>query len=373
MDNVSSLIRYLIGASRVKFEILEQLYSKVDTKGYRMGVMYVDAHSIFYRLFREKELAGAYTDGYQELVRDLVVGFLNVLGHYRRFMATRLHLDNDIYVVFCPNKPKYNTSLYPDYYKDKYKRYDISHPDYGFHAKAVREAYDFIVGLSPYFEGIYCISCPGVDEYAMMARMGFCDDIFYTIFSRNMYCTQFLKKNVVQLYNQRDKSHLITEKTCYSDGILFERKTVASDRLTPSMAPLLWSLGGCKDVGVEPTKSVSGISPMIRIANKMVDAFELTPDMSLQSFLEKVPTYLKSKVQLKSELSEIERRYKVLNANIAGAAITSDQIVKVKSQCYDIYNETELEQLNDLLALGEDDPDVIEIGNLNMSETPVYD
>lgn len=373
MTDSSSLVRYLIGASRVKFEVLESLYSGIDSSKYRMGVMYVDAHSIFYRLFREKDLASTYSDGYQPLVRDLVVGFFNVIGHYRRFMATRLHLDNDIYVLFCPYLPKYQAKLYPDYCKDKYKKYSIDHPDYGFHAKAVRDAYDFIVGLSPYFEGIYCIKCPGIDEFSMIGRMGFADDILYTIFSRNVYCVQYLQDNVVQFYNRRDKSHLITKSTCYSDGILMERKTEASEKLTPDMAPLLWTLGGCKDICMDPCNSVSGITQMVRIANKMVDAGDLVSGMSLQSFLDILPKYLKSKVSIASEKAELERRYKVLNGMIAGAAMTSDQIAKVKAQCYDVYNENELEQLNELLALGEVDPDLLEIGNLNMSEAPRYE
>ena len=108
MEDLTSLIRYLIGASRIKYEVLENLYATIPTMQYRMGVMYVDAHSIFYRLFREKDFSTVYADSMNELVRDLVVGFFNVIGHYRRFMATRLQLDNDIYVMFNPDLPKWH-------------------------------------------------------------------------------------------------------------------------------------------------------------------------------------------------------------------------------------------------------------------------
>lgn len=373
MDDLTSLIRYLIGASRIKYEVLEQLYAPIPTMQYRMGVMYVDAHSIFYRLFREKDLAASYSDSKVELVRDLVVGFFNVLGHYRRFMATRLQLDNDIYVFFNPDQTKYHKKYCSEYGKDRYKRYDVEHPDYGFHAEAIREAYKFIVSLAPYFEGIYCIDSIGADEFALMARMDFADDIFYTIYSRNMFCTQFVRKNVVQLYNRRDKSHIITEANCYAKGILYEKKTDASSDLTPGMLPLLWTLGGCKDVNVEPSSLVSGISPMVRIANKMVDAGDLTDGMSIHSFLDVVPKYIKTKVDMNDEREGLENRYKVLSAKVAGAAITPDQVAKVRSMCYDIFDETELEQLNELLALGEVDPELLEIGNLNLSEAVRYE
>lgn len=370
MDDTKSLIRYLIGASRIKYEVLEQLYATIPTMQYRMGVMYVDAHSVFYRLFREKDLATAYSDSEVELVRDLVVGFFNVLGHYRRFMATRLQMDNDIYVFFNPDQTKYHKKYCDEYGKDKYNRYDVKHPDYGFHAKAIRKAYKFIVSLAPYFEGIYCIDNIGADEFALMARMDFADDIFYTIYSKSLYCTQFLKKNVVQLFNRRDKSRVITEGTCYSKGILFEKKTSADEKLTPGMLPLLWTIGGCKDVNIEPTELISGITPMVRTANKMAAAGDLVDGMSIQSFLDVLPKYMKPGVEIDRE--ELENRYRVLSAKMAGAAITPDQTAKVQSMCYDIFNETELERLNDLLALGEVDPELLEIGNLNMSEAVRY-
>ncbi|MCM1295033.1 MAG: hypothetical protein NC311_05780 [Muribaculaceae bacterium] len=288
-------------------------------------------------------------------------------------MATRLQMDNDIYVFFCPDQPKYHKKYCPDYGKDRYKRYDTKHPDFGFHAEAIREAYKFIVSLSPYFEGIYCIDDIGVDEFTLMARMDFADDIFYTIYSRNMFCTQFIRKNVVQLYNRRDNSHIITEANCYEKGILYEKKTEASSKLTHDMLPLLWTLGGCKDVNVEPSSVVSGISPMVRIANRMVDAGDLTPGMSIQSFLDVAPKYVKSKVSVQADRAELERRYKVLSTRVAAAAVTSDQVAKVRSMCYDIFDETELEQLNELLALGEVDPELLEIGNLNLSEAVRYE
>ena len=206
-----------------------------------------------------------------------------------------------------------------------------------------------------------------------MAGMGFSDDTFYTIYSRNMYCTQFVKKNVVQLVNRRDNSRVITAGNCYSDGVLFDKKTEASDKLTPDMLPLIWTLGGCSDVGVKPSAVVSGLSPAIRIANKMAGAGDLVLGMSIQSFLDVAGQYVKSKVVFQSERKTLERRYKVLSAHMAGAAITADQVAKVKAMCYDVFGETELEQLNEILALGEVDPELLEIQNLNMSEAVRYD
>ena len=47
MFEETSLVRYMIGASRIKFEVLDKLYQGIDVSKYRMGVIYVYSHSIF--------------------------------------------------------------------------------------------------------------------------------------------------------------------------------------------------------------------------------------------------------------------------------------------------------------------------------------
>ncbi|MCM1532923.1 MAG: hypothetical protein NC114_11745 [Ruminococcus flavefaciens] len=364
----------MIGASRIKFEVLDKLYQEINTSKYRMGVVYVDAHSIFYRLYRDKNIANIYVDTKEELVRDIVVGFMNVLGHYRRYLATRLHLDNDIYVVFNRELPKYQAQFCPEFNSKLYKRYSKNDTSFGFVNEAIEVAWNFILGLSPYFEGIYCINNQGIDDFSLFAKLGFQDDIFYTIYSKSMFATQLLQSNVVQLYNRRDDSRLITKGTCYKNGILYELKTKADPGLTPDMLPLLWAFAGCGDVSVKTTKYIGKISTMIKIANQMIKTGDLVPGMSIQSFLDALPGHMPDKkLQLKVDRSYFIDRYRAMSAHMGAAAITSDQIARVAAQCYDIYNETELEQMNELLAAGAMDPELLEIMNLNMSEAFRYD
>lgn len=382
MEENNSLIRYIIGASRIKFEVLDQLYAGINMNQYRMAVMYVDAHSIFYRLYKERNLANLYSTNKSELIRDLVIGFLNVLGHYRRYMATRMGLDNDIYVMFNRESPRYNEKCYEGFNKKLYSRYNPDDPNFGFISSALEISWQFILGLSPYFEGIYCIDNTGIDDFALMSKLGFADDIFYTIYSKNMYGTQLIRPNVVQLFNRRDNSRLITEGSCYKNGILFDLKTKASEKLTPDMLPLLWTFSGCTDVSVANTKYVQRISTMIKAANNMANDGILICGMSIQSFLDSIGDYITSnnttsgcsiKLAIKIDRNQLIKRYRALSPQLAAAAITSDQWAKITAQLYDIYDENELEHLNDLLASGNVDPMLLEITNLNMSIAPKYD
>lgn len=378
-NNNNSLIRYIIGASRIKYEILDQLYAGISMSQYKMGVMYIDAHSIFYRLYKEKNLANLYSSNQGELIRDLVVGFLNVLGHYRRYMATRMGLDNDIYVMFNREPARYNVKQYEEFNKKLYKRYNCDDPNFGFITKSVELAWQFILGLSPYFEGIYCIDNDGIDDFALMCKLGFSDDIFYTIYSKSMYGTQLIKRNVVQLFNRRDNSRLITEGTCYKKGILFDLKAEASEKLTPDMLPLLWTFAGCGDVSMSGTKYVQRISTILKDANKMAEENILIPGTSIQSFLDTVGDYLGTgsngcsmRLTIKIDRNQLIKRYRALSPQLAAAAITPDQWARITAQLYDVYDENELENLNELLAAGHVDPELLEITNLNMSVAPKY-
>lgn len=433
-DN-GSLVRYIIGASRIKFEILDSLYGRTapfssnsspfsfssastdtspiptftplptasplapmsttrtdaDTKHaaqkqrnidyaakFRHAVMYIDAHSIFFRLYKYRNLASIYADSSEDLVRELVIGFYNVIGHYRRYMAMRMHLDNTIYVFFNTKSPKYNSMLYPEFSSKLIDRYSQKDPDFGFVNTALAQAWEFILELSPFFEGIYCIDNGGIDNVAAMGHFGFVPDTFYTIFSRSMYATQLLgwsrEDNVVQLFNRRDDSYLITPKTCYKRGILNGTKTKAVPGLSPDMLPFVWMLAGCRDVSMPATMYGKRTTGIVSVLNAMYTEGDLIPGMSINSFLDALPKYLKKppksnapvSLSLKIDRSYLIQRYRVLDARLSTAAVTPNQAAKLTAQIYDVYNESELEQLNEILAMGVS-PELLEIANLNMN------
>lgn len=387
-----NIVRSYLGAEKVKYATLNDLFNESglarEIPQYKGICMYVDAHCIFSRLFREPHLI-IISATEQMLIRNIVVGFFNILAHYRRYLATRLKKSNTIYVVFNTKQPDYNTLFIPSFNWATYLTYHTAAPEEAYIAHAVEQAWDFILKLSPYFEGIYCLTNQGIDNTAVIRKFGFDPEVFYLIYARSKYTMQLIQKNVAQLYSNRDNSRLITPKNVYKDGayrtVSKNPKVIADESLIPSQLPLLWSLCGCSDVCVEPTKHIGRMQMAIRIANEMVKANELHPDTSIQSFLDHVGSHIRSvdkrrwcppSLYIKIDYPLFIKRYKGLSAELSAAAITHSQWEQIQTQIYDIYDENALEELNEVLAdvtMLSTDADILQIENLNLSEAQYYD
>lgn len=370
-----SLVRNLIGVNMIRYEVLDELYEKIDCSQYKMAVMMVDGHAIFSRLFHMGKIDTTYAGAFDETVRDLVVGFMNVLGHYRRYMSTHMRLDNDIYVMFNRERPVYNCTYYRDFNLDRVERYDPEDPKNGFISQAVGMAWEFILGLSPYFEGIYCLNNQGIDDFALMARMEF-PDILVTVFTRSQYALQLLRPNYVQLCarNYKAKHQLITRDTCYNEGVFRKMKLKSNGSLTPEMLPLYWSILGCSDVNIKNTKLIPrGSTVLVPAMEKMVKDGLLSPDTTITGFLENLGIYVSlPAAQLKLAKSKIENSYKALSARLSALAITPDQLANISAQIYDVYDQQELDKLNDLLVHGSLDPEILNLESLNMSAASYF-
>ncbi|MCM1230062.1 MAG: hypothetical protein NC489_08015 [Ruminococcus flavefaciens] len=386
MERDKSLIRYIVGASRIKYEVLDDLIKgHKDLVGvnfqnnFRMAVMLIDAHSIFYRLYREKDLTAIYADSEDELVCDLVVGFMNAIGHYRRYLATRLHLDNDIFISFNMDPCKYQRSLVPDY-GDKYvQRYAKDNPTYKFINKALRKAWKFIVGLSVYFEGIYCIDMPGVDDFTTLLRaVPMSDHNLYINFTRNPIPLQLLSNstnelpNWFQLIGKRDNSIFVDKNDCIERVIMAERRLKASPYIGPGDLPYLWAVGGCQYVSMGQTKYARSIGEAIRMTNRLIEetGVHALYTLTLSQYCEGLAQLSKkSAIELKSLFPKIEKRFKAVNLYLSTGAVSNDQWMAIKAHIVDMFDQTELEKLNDMLVqMGGADPNILEIDNLNMSE-----
>ena len=111
-----NIIRSFLGMEKIKYSTLNELFQDTgliyEIPQYKEICMYLDAHCIFSRLLREPEYV-IVSATEQMLIRNIVVGFFNVLAHYRRYLATRLKKRNSIYVLFNTEQPDYNESLIP--------------------------------------------------------------------------------------------------------------------------------------------------------------------------------------------------------------------------------------------------------------------
>ena len=362
-----SLVKFLIGANCTKYDVLNDLFQDIDLSRYRNVTLLVDGHTVVSRLYHNRKIASVYAGSSAEMVRDLVVGFTNVLAHYRRYMASRMHLDNTIFVMFNRAEPTYNRRFCHTFNRERIERYDPNDPINGFTSQILDVAWGFVMGLSPFFERIYCLDNSGMDDFALMDRMDFDDDTLVLVLSTNVYATQLLRKNWIQIHPKRDKTYLITRKTCYKNGILKDVKYNASEKLTPEMLPLIWSIVGCDSMDV-PGLNVCSLKSLIHGMEKMADDGILTEKTTISGFLENLPSYVSLHVpQFKSSKSDIEDRYRALSTRLSSLAITNDQLTKIAAQVYDIYNQNELEQLNEILVQGRLDPEILQLENLNMS------
>lgn len=373
MDNVFSMIHYLIGRSRIKYTILDEIFRSVYIPKENHLVFHMDMSSILYRLYREKDLDTIQSVPYEVAVKDLVISIMNTIGHYRRYFTTRLGMSNTIILYFNQVEPSYQSIIFDKYRSSWYKLLNIKNMTFGPINQLVSDAVDFIKGIVPYFDGIYFLSSSGVDDYTainhvMKSRLY--KDCYHLIFSRNMLPTQLIGANCSQLYNKRDDSYLISNGTVFKNGILKGRKTGASDNLTPHSLPFIWTLGGCSDIDLKKSKFANGIADAVKLVNPMADQGFFSNSVSIQSFLKEFAKYTTkgSSVELKTIPENMVNRYRILNLDLCEAAMTDAQKINLWKGHIDLYDQTGLEEINDKLSSIGANEQLLEITNLNMSE-----
>lgn len=365
----TSMTRFMIGANQTRFDVLSEILGHVDLSVYNGVDIYIDGHTLFRRFFREKRNLPALLADEDDTVRDMAIGILNVIGHYRRFAATRLHMDNKIYAAFNRSSPKYQISRCEEYMEKRMASYNVEHPDYGFLNRAINKAWKFVVELSGYFEGVYCMNTPGMDDFAVFRKVGLAGGSrrLKIILSSDTRCYQLLGDGVVQVHPRRDSSFLVSAENCYGK-LLNGTKTKADPRLTAAMLPLLWSVAGLGEVSLGRTDLVSGMALMVKTANRMVESGDLMAGLSPDGFFDMLGKYLpKGRGIVKAFEGTLMDRYCALSIPLAATAIALDGQMLIASQIYDVYDQNALEELNGLLADGMIDPELLELGNLNMS------
>ena len=75
-----SMLKYLLGKTMIKYETLDTLFTNVYIKPDQV-VFHIDAWHVFKRFFRKKEASFFTTVPEDVLVREVVVGFINIIGY----------------------------------------------------------------------------------------------------------------------------------------------------------------------------------------------------------------------------------------------------------------------------------------------------
>ena len=119
---------YFTGSACIRFERLDELFKEVEVSDH--VVYHIDAESILFRLYRKRTLGMLSHSEREYLVVDLVIGFMNVLAHYRLYTASRLQAKSTILIYWNYILPEYQKSYYKNYRKNYYEKYDFDHSDY---------------------------------------------------------------------------------------------------------------------------------------------------------------------------------------------------------------------------------------------------
>lgn len=360
-----SLAKYLIGISRIKYDVLNELFENNSVNSDIVN-LYIDAHTIFQRMYRNNILSDLYSVDSDVLTKDIVIAFINTLGHYRRYMATRLKKTNRIFVVFNRKIPTYQSSIDDSYGEEFFGKYRSLNKDYGQLTEAINKAYDFIQGLVPYLEGIYCINNDKIEDFTVLHYLINHPDTkgdFNIVLTRNILGCQLLSKRCVMIYPKREKSRLYTADTCFK--LLVEDRKTESEILPVSAMAYYTALLGTKESGLS-TIGPRGTTAAVTLLNKMYTAGDLTEKTSINAFCESVNKYLK-KALSDIELNELQRRYKMYNLSLSSVAMTNSQRGKVDACLYDLYDQDGLDELNETLIRVTPDEEILELSNLNLS------
>lgn len=356
------MTKYLIGASRIKYEVLDELFKDIKINGDIIN-LYIDTDYVFYRLYRNNLLSDIFSVDEKIIITDIVIAFINTLGHYRRYFVTRHHHNCRIFTVFNTKIPTYQKHCNESYGIKYYEKYSKTNKDYAALTDIIKKAYQFIQGIIIYFDGIYCIENHKIDNLTTIEHLKRYDRSnieHHVIFTRNHIACQLLSGTCNMLYPKREHSFLVTAETCYK-GILQDRKTTAGN-MTPSTIPYAISLGGYTERDIE-APYCNGLIAAVKKLKKLWEKDLLTDTTSLDAFLEIVRREYKIEPSM---IGDIKNVYNSISLSNAAHALTSDQKSHIESWIYDLFDQEGLNKINELIVDLNPDADIIEFSNLNM-------
>lgn len=361
----------------IKYPVLDTFLP--DTVGSRDPIiLHIDADAIIYRLFRKKDLSLIYSVSKDTAVKDVVVGMVNVIGHYRRYIITKLRRNCIIYLYYNTMTPPYQEAMYPGYRASWYRLFNQLHPEYGVVTEIMNKAIPFVASILQYTTGNYMIDNQGVDNptainyfIRKIERTARSDrrwsDALHIIFSRSVVPLQLLNDNTIQLYPKRDKSYIITANTAYSKGIMEGKKSQASDLLRPPSIPYVIMLGGLKDLDMKHTPYARGLTRAAVLISRAIrhDREQYLPDL----VLDRLTPLVNDPKRFVQDREQMKYRYNAVALSKSMYAITKSIMIRMESSIVDLYDQNALEEINNLLSQIDADENLIEITSLNLSRT----
>ena len=117
----------------------------------------------------------------------------------------------------------------------------------------------------------------------------------------------------------------------------------------------------------------SAVNHSVKVLNRMVEDGIVLDNMPVGYFIDAVKPYLRNKhIGFCFERSHMENRYFVLNPRLGVPMLTDAERLRMGSSIVDLYDENELERMNQQLADMSGEPNILNLENLNMSEGIIY-
>ena len=426
MQNIDliSLADMLIGASMIRFDILDQLFEPIKIKQ-KQVVFHLDLNAILCRIYQKNTwTADALSQVDPNMLKlRIIISVLNAIAHYRKYMTFRLRKKNTIVVTYDYQLTAHQKKNYPKLQEEHMDSYRIDHPVFGPINQVIREAYSYIQAVCSYLDDIFCIDPDtGVDSVTTMGLVKQdkrYQDSFHILFTRNLIAGQLCDDHTVLIYNKREHSKLLTDKTIISDGLMMEERRTrkntrekAQEKLTPAMVPYVITITSTRKISTAVKSFRWSLEDGIHIILEMLDRKLITNQVSIYSFLdglEQLMTERKSKKktrkkrkkklkmgkQFKQQMEawliehppappavdpipdfvinnktyeELIGRYRAVAFSITSAAVTKQQILKIYSRMYNLYNQEYLEELNEILSVLGPNARFIEISILSQND-----
>ena len=362
-----SMTNILIGASRIKYTVLDDLFKPIKVPSDHAVNFIIDGYAMLYRLYQADYLSDiAHVDD-DVFIQEFVSACMNTFAHYRRYIATRMKRTNRIFIVFNRIAPEYQAKLIEEWGEEYYARFFPDDIGFGPMNQLMNKAIGFVKELCQYFTDIFYLDTDGIEDHAAVYTLLHEYDKTYTIIlSRNEIMLQYCSKICSVLYPKRDDSQLITSDTVgtfYFRKQKFDPKHINSDNIRHILCT-----SGIKSRDIK----APGIRGSVRIGkaiDKLIDSGEYLENMNAARFIKKVNNVLKSPYT-DSQAERIYQLFKCVDGKLSYEALTRAQIRKMLQSRINLYDAEGLQQLNESLS---DVNDVINITDLNMAECTTMD
>ena len=277
---------------------------------------------------------------------------LNMVGHYRRYFASRRQMYTRFFFYFSYAKSKYHTEIYDDYKKDYYeKRNNLNNITFGVLSRILQYNMKLIKTILNYIPNAYFIDTgiiePSIIPHYIISEMSEEDDFNLIISNDDLYYQDLFIKDRTYILELRgnDKTELIYHENLM-DVLLRDTKKVSSDfpNVFPKDILIIDPMIVHKDYNIASVGR-RGYSTSMGAINKLKNRDFLGDNSydidSLENLAEDLfPNNDRNQYQYKENISLVNHElYMNLNYDLIKN--------KVENQIIDLSNDKELVKLNE--------------------------